>query len=200
MGAIMINQKRVLDMFLDLVRIDSECGHEEALAADVGRRLTHIGIGSTVDDVGNVTARVEGRSADSPAVLFCAHLDTVKPGLVHYDFGDCLRSCCNPAGEEADDLANVYFDTDLCRAIVKGYLTFARTFLTEADRYYLYDAIRLLAFELGLGFFAGFIAGDRYFKVRYEGQNLKRARVQFRLCESVETREPSIRKILEEER
>ena len=27
-------------------------------------------------------------------------LDTVKPGLVHYDIGDCLRSCCNPVGEE----------------------------------------------------------------------------------------------------
>ncbi|HEY9861597.1 MAG TPA: aminoglycoside phosphotransferase family protein, partial [Candidatus Obscuribacterales bacterium] len=26
-------------------------------------------------------------------------LDTVKPGLVHYDIGDCLRSGCNPAGE-----------------------------------------------------------------------------------------------------
>jgi len=25
-------------------------------------------------------------------------LDTVKPGLVHYDIGDSLRSCCNPLG------------------------------------------------------------------------------------------------------
>ena len=32
-------------------------------------------------------------------------LDTVKPGLVHYDIGDCIRSCCNVAGEEATDLA-----------------------------------------------------------------------------------------------
>jgi hypothetical protein len=27
-------------------------------------------------------------------------LDTVKPGLVHYDIGDLLRSGCNPLGEE----------------------------------------------------------------------------------------------------
>ena len=26
-------------------------------------------------------------------------LDTVKPGLIHYDFGDALRSVANPAGE-----------------------------------------------------------------------------------------------------
>ncbi len=31
-------------------------------------------------------------------------LDTVKPGLVHYDIGDCLRSGCNPLGEETGKL------------------------------------------------------------------------------------------------
>jgi Ser/Thr protein kinase RdoA (MazF antagonist) len=125
-------------------------------------------------------------------------LDTVKPGLVQYDFGDCLRSCCNPAGEEAQDLNSVYFDTDLCEAIVKGYMTYAGSFLTDNDRHYLFDSIRLVAFELGLRFFADFVAGDQYFKVKYDGQNLNRARVQFRLCESIETRESVIRKILEE--
>jgi len=124
-------------------------------------------------------------------------LDTVKPGLIHYDFGDCLRSACNPAGEETQDLSRVYFDTDLCQSIIQGYMAFARTFLTDADRYFLYDAIRLIAFELGLRFFADFIAGDVYFKVRYDLQNLNRARVQFRLTESIERRESTIRKILE---
>ncbi len=32
-------------------------------------------------------------------------LDTVKPGLVHYDIGDCLRSGCNPRGEETGDIS-----------------------------------------------------------------------------------------------
>ena len=40
-------------------------------------------------------------------------LDTVKPGLVHYDIGDCLRSCCNPLGEETTDLSGVVFDLPL---------------------------------------------------------------------------------------
>jgi len=125
-------------------------------------------------------------------------LDTVKPGLIHYDFGDCLRSACNPGGEETQDLSEVYFDLDLCRSIVQGYLKQARSFLTEADRHYLYDSIRLIAFELGLRFFADFVAGDVYFKTRYEGQNLNRARVQFRLTESIERRETAIRRILDE--
>lgn len=124
-------------------------------------------------------------------------LDTVKPGLIHYDFGDCLRSTCNPAGEEVRNLSNVTFDMDLCEAIVKGYMAHAREFLTDADRHYLYDAIRLIAFELGLRFFSDYVAGDVYFKTRYDGHNLNRARVQFRLTESIEARERRIREILE---
>lgn len=124
-------------------------------------------------------------------------LDTVKPGLTHYDFGDAVRSICNPAGEEAQDLAEVRFDTDLCEAFVKGYMARARDFLTGPDRRYLYDSARLIAFELGLRFFEDYLAGNRYFKVASEEHNLRRARVQFRLCESIEARESSIRRVLD---
>ncbi|MCF6174549.1 MAG: aminoglycoside phosphotransferase family protein [Victivallaceae bacterium] len=124
-------------------------------------------------------------------------LDTVKPGLVHYDFGDCMRSCCNPAGEETKNISKVIFDTNLCQAITKGYMGFGRQFLTESDKYYLYDSIRLITFELGLRFFTDYLAGNVYFKTRYDGHNLHRARVQFKLVESIETREDIIREILD---
>lgn len=124
-------------------------------------------------------------------------LDTVKPGLIHYDFGDCMRSCCNPVGEETDDISKVIFDTNLCRAITKGYMTFGRQFLTEADKDYLYDSIKLITFELGLRFFTDYLEGDTYFKTRYDGHNLHRARVQFKLVTSIETREDMIRDILD---
>ena len=123
-------------------------------------------------------------------------LDTVSPGLVHIDFGDALRSICNPAGEEETNLAKVVFDEDLATAFCKGYMREAGAFLTEADRAYLYDAIRLLPFELGLRFFQDYLAGNVYFKTTQPEQNLNRARVQFRLCESVEARERSIRSVL----
>ncbi len=124
-------------------------------------------------------------------------LDTVKPGLIHYDFGDAVRSGCNPAGEETSDLNEVCLDLDLFTAMVKGYLSEARGFLTEADKHYLYDAVRLIAFELGLRFYTDYLAGDVYFKTSYEAQNLNRARVQFALCESIEAREGKMRAILE---
>lgn len=123
-------------------------------------------------------------------------LDTVGPGLVHYDFGDALRSICNPAGEDEQNLSKVVFDLDLCEAFCKGYMKQARDFMTDADRYYLYDAIRLITFELGLRFFQDYLAGNVYFKIDQPEHNLNRARVQFRLCESIEARERAIRELL----
>jgi len=123
-------------------------------------------------------------------------LDTVSPGLIHIDFGDALRSICNPAGEEETNLAKVVFDEDLANAFCKGYMRQAGAFITDAERAYLYDSIRLLPFELGLRFFQDYLNGNTYFKTSRPGQNLNRARVQFRLCESIEARERSIRNFL----
>ncbi|MFQ6537376.1 MULTISPECIES: phosphotransferase enzyme family protein [Aphanothece] len=125
-------------------------------------------------------------------------LDTVKPGLVHYDIGDCLRSGCNRAGEDAGDLSAVHFDLGLGRQILGAYLNEARGFLTAADFDHLYDAIRLIAFELGLRFFSDHLAGNRYFRCRHPRHNLARALVQFRLTESIEAQEPALRALIEE--
>jgi hypothetical protein len=127
-------------------------------------------------------------------------LDTVKPGLVHYDIGDCLRSGCNPAGEESESWEHVRFDTDLCRAILQGYFSLAREFLTEKDFLYIYESIHLIAFELGLRFFTDYLEGDVYFKVKRAEHNLARALVQFRLAESIEAQEKEIHKIIRESR
>lgn len=124
-------------------------------------------------------------------------LDTVKPGLIHYDFGDAVRSTCNRAGEEAGDLDEVVLDLDLLTAFVRGYLREAGSFLTDNDHSFLFECVRLIAFELGLRFYTDYLAGNVYFKVKDDLQNLNRARVQMRLCESIEAREPAIRRILE---
>jgi Phosphotransferase enzyme family len=125
-------------------------------------------------------------------------LDTAKPGLVHYDIGDCLRSGCNPAGEEIEDWQSVYFDTDLSQGILQGYLAIAKDFLTKNDYLYIYDAIRLITFELGLRFFTDYLAGNVYFKVKHPEHNLLRALVQFKLTASIESQEGKIRQIVED--
>ena len=122
-------------------------------------------------------------------------LDTVKPGLVHYDIGDCLRSGCNLLGEDGQPDA-VRFETDICRAILQGYLSGAGGFLTGNDFHFLYDSIRLIAFELGLRFFTDYLEGNVYFRAGSKEQNLTRALVQFRLTESIEAHETTIRTII----
>lgn len=133
---------------------------------------------------------------DTDRAIGMIDLDTVKPGLVHYDIGDCLRSGCNPLGEETQDWESIHFETDLCRAILQGYLSQAKDFLTEADYAYLYDSIRLLAFELGLRFFTDHLAGNIYFKVTHPEHNLQRALVQFKLTASIESQSDAIHQIL----
>lgn len=123
-------------------------------------------------------------------------LDTVKPGLVHYDIGDCLRSSCNPLGEETKHWEMISFDTDICQSLLEGYFSVAQDFLTKSDYQYIYDGIRLITFELGLRFFTDYLAGNVYFKVQYPEHNLIRALVQFKLTESIELQENTIRNII----
>jgi hypothetical protein len=123
-------------------------------------------------------------------------LDTVKPGLVHYDIGDCLRSSCNPLGEETEAWDKVGFDPDIGRLILQGYLTAAGGSLTVRDFSFLHASARLIAFELGLRFFTDYLEGDMYFKVTKPEHNLVRALVQFRLCESIEAQEAVIEAVI----
>ncbi|QHU99717.1 phosphotransferase enzyme family protein [Synechocystis sp. CACIAM 05] len=125
-------------------------------------------------------------------------LDTTKPGLIHYDLGDCLRSGCNLLGEETENWSAVEFNLDLCRAMLEGYLPQCQHFLTAADYDYLCPAIALISFELGLRFFTDYLNGDRYFKVKYPEHNLIRALVQFQLASHIQSQEDAIRRMIED--
>ena len=134
---------------------------------------------------------------DNGQAVSLIDLDTLKPGLVHYDIGDCLRSGCNRLGEETTDWQSVVFDIDLARAMLQGYLSLAKDFLTEQDYDYLYDGIRLIAFELGLRFFTDYLANNVYFKVKHPRHNLTRALVQFKLTESIEQQAETLKSIIQ---
>lgn len=124
--------------------------------------------------------------------------DTVKPGLVQYDIGDCLRSSCNRDGEETANWQDVRFDLDLGRSMLEGYLGVARAFFDPADFDYVPTAARLIAFELGLRFFTDHLEGDVYFNVTRRGQNLARALVQFQLANSVDLQLEALARIVKD--
>lgn len=121
----------------------------------------------------------------SDRVISIVDLDTVKPGLLHFDIGDCLRSCCH-------DKKNNHFDLERGQLILKTYLQEAGDFFNADDYDYLYHAIWLIPFELGLRFFSDYLAGNIYFKVREPKQNLQRTLAQFALCDSIHQRQDAL--------
>ena len=122
-------------------------------------------------------------------------LDTVKPGLILYDIADCLRSCCNTLADDTGDIETVAFDSDLCQSLLSGYLA-EYNLLSDTDYEHLYDAIRLVAYELGFRFVTDFLESDVYFKTESKGHNLGRAMVQFKLAESIESQETQLRGLI----
>ena len=88
----MINRDRIVKTFLDLVAIDSPSGDEEAIAAELERRLVALGLDASQDAHGNVLGRLPG---DGEPLLLSAHMDTVEPGRgikPQWDGDDILRS------------------------------------------------------------------------------------------------------------
>ena len=122
---------------------------------------------------------------ESDTAISLIDLDTVMPGVLLHDLGDCLRSCCNPAGEEIDDPGKISFAPELFTAVLHGYCNQASGLLNTKDRELLIDAVWLISFELGLRFFTDHLAGNRYFKVRHPEHNLHRALIQLHLAGSI---------------
>ena len=96
----MIERDRLVTTFLDLVRIDSPSGEEEAVAAALTPRLEALGFTVSRDAYGNLIASEPG---DSP-LLLSGHMDTVEPGrginpiidgdVIHTDGSTVLGGDC----------------------------------------------------------------------------------------------------------
>ncbi len=123
-------------------------------------------------------------------------LDTVGAGIVHYDLGDCLRSCCNRAGESGADGLEVSFDMEICRALLAGYFSLPQPLPSTGQQAYIFEAILAITFELGVRFCTDHLRGNTYFKVRRDGDNLLRAVHQFRLVEDIMRKEDAIRRLV----
>jgi Ser/Thr protein kinase RdoA (MazF antagonist) len=123
-------------------------------------------------------------------------LDTVMPGLALYDFGDMVRTTTSPANEDEQDLSKATMQFPMFEALVRGYLTSAGGFLTEAEKQHLVFAGKLMAFEQGIRFLTDYLAGDTYYRVRCDGHNLDRCRTQFKLVESIKVQEERMEQLV----
>lgn len=71
------NKKRLVETFIDLVKIDSPSGGEDKIAREMIKRLKNLGGTVERDSYGNIIAKFAG--VGEPLMLN-SHLDTVEPG------------------------------------------------------------------------------------------------------------------------
>lgn len=74
--------ERMVEQFLEMVRIDSESGNEAQMMEYVLKACADLGGDAALDDYGNLIARFQARGSEgqNPVLLSC-HADTVKPGI-----------------------------------------------------------------------------------------------------------------------
>jgi len=83
----MINEKRIVDNFLDMVKIPSPSLKERAMADCVKAELEKIGLEVTEDNAGescngnagNIIGVLKAKGSNKKKILFSAHMDTVLP-------------------------------------------------------------------------------------------------------------------------
>ena len=114
-------------------------------------------------------------------VLCIIDLDTVMPSFIFSDFGDFLRSAANTGAEDDPDLGNIHFNTEIYNAFLEGYLEGTKAFLTPLERELLPYAAQLFPYMQAVRFFADYINGDTYYKVKYPEHNMVRTRAQWKL-------------------
>lgn len=135
--------------------------------------------------------------ADTKKAICIIDLDTVMPGLSHYDFGDSIRFGASTGAEDEKDLSKVELDLTLFEAFTKGYLEGCGGSLTEKEIEMLPMGAKLMTYECGIRFLADFLVGDVYFKIHRDRHNLDRARTQFKLVKDMEDKWADMAAIVE---
>jgi hypothetical protein len=123
-------------------------------------------------------------------------LETVMDGYVAYDFGDAIRTTINTAEEDEADLAKIQLNMPFFRAYTEGYLECAGKFLTEPEIRSLMKGVLLLPYMQAVRFLTDYLNGDTYFKTKFEGHNLQRARAQFQLLKMLDAKSREMEEII----
>ncbi|KIL45908.1 M20/M25/M40 family metallo-hydrolase [Jeotgalibacillus campisalis] len=84
----MINEKRLLEEFLELVQVDSETKYEAEIAEVLKNKFSSLGVhveeDSSMDETGhganNLICTLEGTKDGADPIYFTSHMDTVTPG------------------------------------------------------------------------------------------------------------------------
>ena len=128
--------------------------------------------------------------------LVIIDLDTCMPGLACYDFGDTIRFAACTAEEDRPD--GMSLDLNLFRAYTEGYLSEMKDVLSPAEMDSLATGAAVITLELSSRFLADYLIGDKYFRIDYPEQNLRRAQAQLTLFQDMMLHMDDMRRIIAE--
>lgn len=124
----MVDQKRLVDNFFEIVSIDSLSFKEKKLVDYLARKLKGLGFSIKVDgagaiiggNTGNLIAHLPGNS-DKPPIYFNCHLDTVEPGIgVEPVLEDGIIRAAGETVLGADDKAGIAAILEMAYIAVEG--------------------------------------------------------------------------------
>lgn len=136
--------------------------------------------------------------ADTDEARAVIDLDTTMPGSLLFDFGDSIRFGASTAAEDERDLSKVHFSPERFRAYAEGYCSAVKESITARERELLPYGAYLMTVECGMRFLTDYLAGDKYFGIKYPEHNLVRTRTQLVLAGEMERSFDSMHKILDE--
>ncbi|MBP3203048.1 MAG: aminoglycoside phosphotransferase family protein [Bacteroidales bacterium] len=138
--------------------------------------------------------KVNNMMFDASGNILCViDLDTLMPSFVFSDFGDFLRTAANTVAEDDPAVEKVDFRMDIFEAFTKGYLESAKVFLTPIEVENLPYAACLFPYMQAVRFFADYINGDTYYKIKYPEHNLVRTRNQVALFHAALQKVPAMK-------
>lgn len=195
---------------LQTAALEDRCGRASSVRSEIEFAFARAGDTTLITDGiqnGSIPLHVTHNDTKLNNVLFDTNtrralcvidLDTVMPGSLLYDFGDALRFGASTAAEDERDLSLVHFDLAMFYAYTDAYLGALAGKITPREVELLPASARIITLETGMRFLADHLCGDVYFRIHREGQNLDRARTQFRLVEDMEAKSRELNRILSE--
>jgi tripeptide aminopeptidase len=121
----MIDRKRMVNEFVELVQIDSISLKERKMADKLIAKLNEMGISAYEDDTGkkiggeagNIISKIQG-DTNIPSILLMAHMDTVVPGIGKKPVieGDIIKSDGKTV-LGADDVAGIVCILEVLRVL-----------------------------------------------------------------------------------
>lgn len=159
---------------------------EKVESGEIPTRVTH-----NDTKINNILFTKEGK------VLCVIDLDTVLSSTILNDFGDAIRYYTNAGKEDEKDLNKVYMRLNIFEGFTKGYLSEAKSFLSDSEIKYLAFSAMYITIEQVLRFLMDYIDGDNYYRTEYEDHNLVRTRAQIKLCESMEEHYDEMKALVE---